>query len=74
MPTSIKKPVVEKGSLRFTFPEDLYRTLTASAPFVIDIHPNGLRRIDAALLAKAEFIRELGVPTRLSEADHQSTL
>lgn len=59
MPTSIKSPVVEKGSLRFTFPEDLYKSFTASAQYVIDIHPNGLRRIDAALLGKAEFLREL---------------
>jgi hypothetical protein len=59
MPTSRKSPVVEKGSLRFTFPDALYKAFTASSPFVIDIHPNGLRRIDSALLEKAEFIREL---------------
>ncbi len=59
MPISSKNPIVEKGSLRFTFPEALYKTFTASSPYVIDIHPNGLRRIDSALLEKAEFIREL---------------
>ncbi len=58
MPTS-KSPVVEKGSLRFTFPDELYKAFTASGQYVIDVHPNGLRRIDAALLERAEFIREL---------------
>ncbi len=59
MPTSSKSPVVEKGSLRFTFPEPLYKAFSASSQYVIDIHPNGLRRIDSALLEKAEFMREL---------------
>ena len=59
MPVKIKDPVVEKGSLRFTFPEELYKSFAASAQYVIDIHPNGLRRIDSALLQKADFMRDL---------------
>ena len=59
MPPITKSPVVEKGSLRFTFPKELYEAFGASAAYVIDIHPNGLRRIDAKLLQQAEFIRTL---------------
>jgi hypothetical protein len=54
-----KGPIVEKDSLRFTFPKELHEAFSVTPSYVIDRYPNGVRRIDAKLLLEATFTRTL---------------
>ena len=64
-----KGPVVERDSLRFTFPKELHEYFGGYTSYVIDRYPNGIRRIDAKLLEQAEFVRALAEQAAAGEIE-----